>query len=226
MTKRSNQQDDPRLVAIRASIEPVLAVHAVALCDLGWFQEPGGRTLRLTIERPLPMSDAGVPEPWEPARGFGVNLDDCAAVSRDVSTVLDELEVADPTALPAEYLLEVSSPGLDRPLRGATDFVRFRGALAKVKLAKPASDGQRVLRGVIVEASADHVAMTVDGKRFEVPLADVESANLVFELAAEPKNQRGAPKKGGAASGAAADSKNDTTVPLPGGAKGSIRRAG
>lgn len=261
--KRKDQREDTRLVAIRAAIEPVLAAHAVELGDLAWFQEPGGLTLRLTIERPLPEGEV-----WRPELGFGVNLDDCAKVSRAVSALLDgdpadgldgdpadglDGDPADgaegdpaaavapasalpPDLLPEAYLLEVSSPGLDRPLFGARDFVRFRGALAKVKLAKPASDGQRVLRGVIEEANAGSIAMTVDGKRFEVLLEDVESANLVFELAAEPKRapkatkaapKKGAPRKGAAQSSAgSSDSKNDTTVPDPGAAKGSIRRAG
>lgn len=166
-----------RLAAIRAAIEPVLAAHAVELCDLAWTTERQGLTLRLTIERPGPEG-----EPWTPEKGFGVTLEDCAEVSRDVSSTLDAAEV-----VAHHYTLEVSSPGLDRPLHGARDFARFRGALVKVKLSKPAPDGQRVLRGLLAEAADDRIAVMVDGKRIDAPIADVVEANLVFELAKAPK---------------------------------------
>lgn len=179
MKKPHDAQHDGQLAAIRAAIEPVLAAHAVELCDLAWTTEAGrsGLVLRLTIERPGPEGEV-----WQPERGFGVTLDDCADVSRAVSAVLD----ADET-ITHHYTLEVSSPGLDRPIRGARDFARFRGSLAKVKLARPAPDGQRVLRGALLEAPAGTVAVLVDGKRIEVPEADVAEANLVFEMGAVPK---------------------------------------
>jgi ribosome maturation factor RimP len=111
-----------------------------------------------------------------------VTLEDCVEVSRDVSSVLDVAEL-----IPHRYNLEVSSPGLDRPLRGAADFARFRGRSARVKLGRPAPDGQRLLRGTLDEAPEGAVAVVVDGKRIEVPLADVVEANLVFELSPQPK---------------------------------------
>lgn len=184
MKKPHDAQNEGRLVAIRAAIEPVLAAHAVELCDLAWTSEAGrgGLVLRLTIERPGPEGEV-----WQPEKGFGVTLDDCADVSRAVSEVLDADETID-----HHYTLEVSSPGLDRPIRGARDFARFRGSLAKVKLTRPAPDGQRVLRGALLEAPAGTVAVLVDGKRIEVPEADVAEANLVFDMGAMPKG--GAPK--------------------------------
>ncbi len=111
-----------------------------------------------------------------------MSLEDCAEVSRDASAVLDVDDL-----IPQHYHLEVSSPGIDRPLRAPGDFVRFAGEGAKVKLARPAPDGQRVLRGVIAEAPEGQVAMVVDGKRIEVAFADVAEANLVFELKRQPK---------------------------------------
>jgi ribosome maturation factor RimP len=184
-----------RLAAIRAAIEPVLAAHAVELCDLAWTTERQGLTLRLTIERPGPEG-----EPWTPEKGFGVTLDDCAEVSRDVSSTLDAAEV-----VAHHYTLEVSSPGLDRPLHGARDFKRFRGALVKVKLSRPAPDGQRVLRGLLAEAADDRIAVMVDGKRIEAPIADVVEANLVFELAKAPKAPAKVPGKGPGAKGRGGD---------------------
>lgn len=187
-TDRTDQQE--ALAPIRAAIEPVLRAHAVELADVAWTTEHGSHTLRVTIERPLPEGTK-----WRPELGFGVNLDDCAEVSRDVSTALDAID----DAMPEAYSLEVSSPGLDRPLHGARDFVRFAGNTVKVKLKKPAFDGQRLLRGTLVDANEATFAVLVDGKRLEAPLADVAEAQLVFELTKGEKAPRASgskPKKG------------------------------
>jgi ribosome maturation factor RimP len=74
-------------------------------------------------------------------------------------------------------------------LRTEAEFARFSGATAKVKLSRPAPDGQRVLRGVLDASTPGTVAVIVDGKRVEVPFADVADAHLVFELTPQPKKQ-------------------------------------
>jgi ribosome maturation factor RimP len=160
---------------VRAAITPVLASHGVLLVDLEWLTERAGWILRLTIEREggTTANLAG-----------GVTLADCAEVSRDASAVLDVEDL-----IAHRYHLEVSTPGLERPLRTAADFQRFTGHLAKVKLSRPAPDGQKVLRGTVAEAPAGVVAIEVDGKRVEVPLADVGEAHLVFELTPQPKKK-------------------------------------
>jgi ribosome maturation factor RimP len=171
------------LERVRASIAPVLSAHAVALVDLEWFTDQGGWILRLTIERANPGShsqDSALDGPTVP--GAGVTLADCADVSRDVSSVLDVEDL-----IQSHYSLEVSSPGLDRKIRGKADFDRFVGRLARVKLARPASDGQRLLRGRLEVAPPALIAVNVDGKRIEAPIGDVTEANLVFELAPQPK---------------------------------------
>src|SRR5262249_48129324 len=85
------------------------------------------------------------------------------------------------------YTLEVSSPGVERPLRGRADFVRFRGKRAKIKLTEPAPDGQRVLVGDLGEPALDHVVL-VDGKKTHtVPFAHIASARLVFAFGPAPK---------------------------------------
>lgn len=161
------------LARIREAIAPVLSAHGVSLVDLEWATDRSGWVLRVTIEREGSTDQGG-----------GVTLDDCADVSRDVSSVLDVEDL-----IAAHYNLEVSSPGLDRPLRTEAEFARFTGKLAKVKLSRPAPDGQRVLRGTLDRAPAGRVAVEVDGKRIEVPFADVAEANLVFELVPQPKKK-------------------------------------
>ncbi|MEZ4295337.1 MAG: ribosome maturation factor RimP [Polyangiaceae bacterium] len=166
---------------VRDAITPVLAAIGVELVELEWLTERAGWTLRVTIERP------GA-NPVDPKNaGGGVSLEDCVEVSRDCSAVLDVEDL-----IPHQYHLEVSSPGLDRKLRGEADFVRFRGMLAKVKLARPAPDGQRVLRGPIDEAPEGRVAIVADGKRVEVPAADVLEARLVYELTTGQKKGKAA----------------------------------
>jgi ribosome maturation factor RimP len=173
---------------VRDALAPVLAPHGVVLVDLEWVTERVGLTLRVTIEREG-TSDAG----------GGVTLEDCVDVSRDASSVLDAEDF-----IPHRYHLEVSSPGLDRRLHTPAEFARFIGRTAKVKLSRPAPDGQRVLRGELQTAPDGFVSVLVDGKQIEVPLADVEEARLVFELTPQPK--KGQRQSKGAAAGAAQQS--------------------
>jgi len=179
-TEPTNKKID--LDRIRTIVAPVLSTHAVSLVDLEWFTEQGIWTLRLTIER------EGNEVSTDPSGN--VSLEDCADVSRDASSVLD----ADEDLIPHRYSLEVSSPGLERKLRGAQDFRRFCGKLARVKLARPAPDGQRLLRGELLEAPDGKVAVVVDGKRIEALLEDVVEARLVYELAPQPKKSERAGK--------------------------------
>src|SRR5262245_60723922 len=115
---------------VRGVVAPVLAAHGVGLVELVWTTDRTGWTLRLTIER---IGAEGKPT-------GGRTLEDGTEVSRDVSSVLDVEDV-----IPHHYHLEVGTPGLDRPLKTEADFARFQGQLAKVKLAQPTPDGQRVL---------------------------------------------------------------------------------
>lgn len=161
---------------VRAVLAPLLSAHGVDLVDLVWLTERAGWTLRITIERPGSTDGGG-----------GVTLADCAEVSRDASSLLDVEDL-----IPQRYHLEVSSPGLDRPLRTAAEFRRFVGKLVKVKLREPAPDGQKVLRGALAEAPEGQVAVVVDGRRVEVPFASVAEAELVFELHPQPKKPKAA----------------------------------
>ncbi|MBI2295246.1 MAG: ribosome maturation factor RimP [Betaproteobacteria bacterium] len=113
-----------------------------------------GRLLRIYIDRP-----------------GGVSVDDCAAVSHQVSRVLAVENV--------NYeRLEVSSPGLDRLLRKEGDFARFAGQRARVRMRVPV-DGQRNFVGVVREANAGRVQLEVDGRMVSLELGDVETARLV-----------------------------------------------
>jgi len=107
----------------------------------------------------------------------GISVDDCALVSRQISAVLD---VEDP--IKQAYDLEVSSPGLNRPLFKATDFQRFAGRKAKIKLAV-GLNGRKNFSGVLVGIDDnDQVIIDVDNETFELPLQDIAKANLQSQI--------------------------------------------
>jgi ribosome maturation factor RimP len=105
-----------------------------------------------------------------------MTVDDCADISRAVSALLD---VEDPIA--GKYTLEVSSPGIDRPLTRSTDYERFAGFEAKVETIRPV-EGRKRFRGKILGLTAEHqVRLVVDtGEELSIPLADIQRAKLVL----------------------------------------------
>ena len=106
--------------------------------------------------------------------GDEVTIDECAEISRHVSALLD---VEDP--IKSEYVLEVSSPGIDRPLVRPEDFDRFAGHEAKIETAR-SLDGRRRFRGTLLHAGADGVHMTVDGDEVAIAFDDIATAQLVL----------------------------------------------
>ncbi len=144
---------------IEAAIEPQITALGFALVRVKFF---GGRrqVLQVMIER---------------ADGSDVNVDDCAVVSRALSPVLD---VFDPIA--GAYALEVSSPGIDRPLTRPDDFARYAGFEVKVELEE-SRNGRRRFRGVLLGLNeAGCICLNVDGEAVELSLSDVQSAKLVL----------------------------------------------
>jgi ribosome maturation factor RimP len=114
----------------------------------------------------------------------GVTVDDCEIVSRQVSAVLD---VEDP--IPGAYTLEVSSPGLDRPLRKAADFARFTGTQVRIDLELPI-EGRRRFAGTLRGCEADEVTIEVDGVLHKLPLNGIGKARLVPDLGNELKHRK------------------------------------
>ena len=106
----------------------------------------------------------------------GVNLADCEFVSGQLSAFLD---VEDP--LPGRYVLEVSSPGLDRPLRTLEHFRRFRDRRAKVRLREP-RENRRMLNGRLLGIRDESIVMDVDGEIWRLQPAEIASARLVSSL--------------------------------------------
>jgi ribosome maturation factor RimP len=154
--------DRDRLVSV---VEPVLRAHGVDVVELVWRSDQRGWVLYVTVERP------GSSDP-----SLGITLDLCADISRDLSAALDVAEVIN-----ARYRLEVGSPGIDRVLYDESDYDRFVGKQAKVKVREPV-DGQRVLRGELAGRDADgRIVLAEDGKQHHLEPSQIESGRLWFD---------------------------------------------
>lgn len=154
-------------------IAPVCVDAGYELVDIEYKQGGGnGALLRVYIDYPNGAEES-------------IGFDDCEKLSRELSAILD---VEDPIL--SKYSLEVSSPGIDRPLRTPEHFRRFVGQEAKVSLHQ-GLDGRRNFTGLLVEVSetGSSVTIKVDGNQFELPIADVSSAKLVPDWNALMKGQ-------------------------------------
>lgn len=152
---------------IRRVAERVVLAHGLELFDVQLRRESIGWVVRVFIDRPGP---ADTPDD-------SVGIEDCARVSREISAILD---VEDP--LDRAYTLEVSSPGLDRPLRTERDFRRFTGRLAKI-VVDPAVDGQKHFAGRIEGVEDGAVLFEAEGrKRHRIPLDAIRRARLEVEF--------------------------------------------
>jgi len=141
-------------------IEPTLQAMGYALVRVALVGGAGRPTLQVMAER----ND-----------GAGMSVDDCAAISEAISAVLD---VEDPIS--SAYTLEVSSPGIDRPLVKKADYERFAGFEAKLETAQPV-DGRKRFRGRLLGAATDAVRMKLDtGEEVELPLDRIAKAKLVL----------------------------------------------
>lgn len=107
----------------------------------------------------------------------GIDVDDCAKVSREISGVMD---VEDP--IPGNYTLEVSSPGLDRPLVKPAHFEQFAGQQIKLRTYAPSLEGRRRYTGLLKGLAGDEVEIEVDGELHAVPLDNIEIARLVPDV--------------------------------------------
>lgn len=140
-------------------LEPVIEAMGYELTELEYRAPGRGGLLRIYIDGP-----------------DGITLDDCERVSNQVSGILDVEDL-----IQGAYALEVSSPGLDRPLRKRGDFQRFAGSRVKLELALP-QDGRRRFTGTLLGVSGDDVRLEVDGEERALPLAGIAKAQIVPEF--------------------------------------------
>ena len=152
-----------------------MRAHGAEVVDLEFKSEGNGWILRVFVEK---LGSAEINASTEQA---AVDLDLCGAVARELSPALD---VAD--LIPHRYHLEISSPGVERPLRTKRDFVRFAGKKAKLKLHN-AVRGQKVLTGILGPFEGDAFEVKDGGQTYSILLDNIAGARLVFEFGPAPK---------------------------------------
>ena len=155
------------LEQIRAIAERVAASRGLTVWEIQSRRESSGHVVRVFVDRPGP---AATPDE-------SVSIEDCEQVNREMSTILD---VEDP--LPFAYTLEVSSPGLDRPLRGEDDYRRFAGRLAKVVVSESV-DNQKAFDGRLRGLDAGDVLLEApNGRMHRLPLRLITRGRLDVEF--------------------------------------------
>ena len=152
---------------VREAASRVASSYGLDIFDVQFRREASGMVLRVQIDRPGPAARAEE----------SVSVEDCAHVSRDLSAILDVEEV-----VPTAYTLEVSSPGLDRPLRGADDYQRFAGRRAKLVM-RERIDGQGFFKGRLGGVDGSDVLIEAeDGRTHRVPIGVITRGHLEVEF--------------------------------------------
>ncbi len=150
---------------VESLARPLVVSLGMELVELEYKREGRQMVLRLYIDKE-----------------GGITLDDCAAVSRELSAVLDVEDI-----VPGRFTLEVSSPGLNRPLKSSADFECYTGRLVKIKTREPMSDDSGNLRktflGVLLGLEGERIRLKLrEGQTATIPLECVAKANLEFEM--------------------------------------------
>ncbi|MCI5050236.1 MAG: ribosome maturation factor RimP [Rickettsiales bacterium] len=152
-------------------IEPSLQADGFELVQVSIMEGKKQRTVQIMAEN---------------AQTGRITLDECAKVSRTISALLDVEDAID-----SAYTLEVSSPGVDRPLTKHADFERYLGFDAKIETALPI-DGRRRFKGPLKAVDAERVTIQVDAEEFALPLSNIQQAKLVLTDALLKAHQDGA----------------------------------
>jgi len=140
---------------VRAIILPIVLNEGMEVVDIEYRRESGGWVLRVILDRE-----------------GGVTLDDCTRVSQEAGRSLDVEDI-----IPTSYALEVSSPGLNRPLKTEKDFMKYLHRLVKVKTVDPI-ENRRQFKGTLLGVSESGVEIQMEGRIFQIPLSNVAKANL------------------------------------------------
>jgi ribosome maturation factor RimP len=144
---------------VRAIADPILLSEGMELVEIEYRREATGWVLRLLIDKE-----------------GGITLDDCAGISREVGRTLDVEDF-----ISAPYSLEISSPGLTRPLKNEKDFVKYQDHLIRVRTTDPIGN-RRQFKGKLLGISENRIEIEVDGEIFKIPLSNLAKANLEIEF--------------------------------------------
>lgn len=151
------KKDIPAVV--EAMVLPIVQELNLELVDVEFVKEGAHWYLRVFLDK-----------------DGGIDVEDCSSVSEQLSQLLDE---QDP--IPQAYMLEVSSPGLDRPLKKQADFAKYAGRLVRVKTYAPL-DGKKELVGELKGLEGEDVVLTVEGREVRIPWERAASIRLEIEF--------------------------------------------
>ena len=140
-------------------ITPCVQESGLELVDVEFVREGGSWYLRIYVDKP-----------------GGIDIEDCGRLSQEIDRLLDE---RDP--IPQQYHLEVSSPGIERPLKKISDYNRFTGELAVITTFVT-FDGKKKITGRIMAVRGDDIVIDSDGKELSIPFKQVASARLKVEF--------------------------------------------
>jgi len=143
---------------VSAMVHPILFNEGMELVDIEYRRESRGWVLRLYLDKE-----------------GGITLDDCTRINQEVGRCLDIEDF-----IPSPYILEVSSPGLTRPLKTEKEFMKYRHCLVKVKTIDPI-ENRRHFKGRLQTISENKIEIEVDGFFFQIPLSNVAKANLEID---------------------------------------------
>ena len=151
--------DEKIIDNVREILDPLLLEGGLELVDIQYRREGRGKMLRIYIDK----------------QG-GVTIVDCTKISRELGILLDVHDI-----VPGPYTLEVSSPGLDRPLKKPKDFERFKGKKVKIKTNKDIQE-RKVFVGRLLDFINGVASVEVDGRTYFIPYNEIEKANLELDL--------------------------------------------
>ncbi len=147
------------LESVRNLVQPILEDYALELVDIEYLREREGWILRIFIDKE-----------------GGVTLDDCTKVSRELGYLMEVKEI-----IVTPYNLEVSSPGVDRPLKTEQHFRRYVGNKVSIKTAEPI-DGRRNFKGTLGAFENGYVILDNAAKSWKIPLNAIVKAKLIYEF--------------------------------------------
>jgi ribosome maturation factor RimP len=169
--------------AVLQSASVIAAAHGAEVYDVALKNEPGGLVLRVLVER------AGSHAQKLSTKDAAIDLGVCADIARELSPTLDALD-----CIPQRYNLEVSSPGIERLLRNASDYERFIGEKVKVRVAIAGSESADQLVGRIDSCTPSELTLSVEtgaaSKLQTFAFHSIQRGQLVFEFGANPKSSK------------------------------------
>ncbi|MGL4652320.1 MAG: ribosome maturation factor RimP [Cetobacterium sp.] len=158
MIKLDKREMEETLIKIEKVVIPAVEKRNVDLVDLEYIQEGGYLYVRIFIEK----TDGDI------------TLEDCGSLSNEIDETIDSL-------IPHKFFLEVSSPGVERPLKKEADFVRFNGEKIKVSLKHKLNDNKN-FEGIIEDFKDETLFLNIKGQTLEIPFKEIKKANIVFDF--------------------------------------------